>query len=257
MIKGMDLFLRAHGATDGDRVIRLGYGRSFAAALLLAAALGCGKEDPKFILEKKPIPGLPYQGFRRDIPAERRGNGIFAKGVFTRDGRYLVTLGPGIKVRGAVTGELLRTLPANLDGNDPLIANGTHHKVLARRGDVAPNSPKAMGLWIVVVLREGRIETWTPDGARRLRSVEPPPGRTFCEQYDPIAHEKFCIELSRSGRWLALIDRDRSNPMAPYWTWLIDLEHGTLRRVTLPDEVDMRAGHGFAFSPTSRPWHSR
>jgi hypothetical protein len=66
-------------------------------AVTLAAPFltGCGKEDPRFLFERKPIPGIPYQGFRRDIPAGRRGNAVFSKGVFTRDGRYLVTLGPG------------------------------------------------------------------------------------------------------------------------------------------------------------------
>jgi hypothetical protein len=254
--------------------------RLVAAILVVLPLLGCGKEDPKFVFEKKPIPGLPYQGFRRDIPASRRGNADFVKGVFTREGRYLITLGPGIRVWDAATGELRRTLPASLDGNDPLVADGTRHRVLARRGDVAPNMPEAMGLWIwdvrdgsrqgpipeaswagrahpigitpggeAVVLREGRIEAWTLDGRSRRLSVAPPPGRSFCEPSDAIAHDKQCTELSRSGRWLALGDRDSANPMAPGWTWLADLDRGTLRRVTLPDDVDVRGGRGFAFSP--------
>jgi WD40 repeat protein len=245
--------------------------------------LGCGKEDPKFLFEKKPIPELPYQGFRQDIPDGRRGNAVFVKGVFTRDGRYLVTLGPGIRVWDAATGALLLTLPASLDGNDALVADGKYRKVLARRGDVAPGMPEAMGLWIwnlqdgsrqsaipeaswagrahpigitptggAVVLREGRIETWALDGSGRRLSIKPPPGRQFCQPSDPIVHDKRCAELSRSGRWLALIDRDASNPMAPSWTWLVDLERSALRRVLLPDSVDVRGGHGFAFSPDEK-----
>jgi len=253
--------------------------RLVAAIAAAVPLLGCGKEDPRFVFEKKPIPGLPYQGFRRDIPAGRRGNAVFVKGVFTRDGRYLVTLGRGIRVWDAATGGLLRALPASLDGNDPLVADGAYHRVLARRGDVAPSLPEARGLWIwdlrdgtrrgpipeptwagraqpigitpkgeAVVLREGRIETWALDGGARRLSLEPPPGRRFCELSDPIAYDKPCAELSRSGRWLALIDRDSANSMALYWTWLADLERGSLR-VVLPDDVDVRGGHGFAFTP--------
>jgi hypothetical protein len=94
------------------------------ASLATWTLLGCGKEDPRFFYEKKPIPGLPYQGFRQDIPNERRGNRAFVKAVFTPEGRYLVTLGPGIQVWDAATGAMLRTLPATLDGNDPLVAMG-------------------------------------------------------------------------------------------------------------------------------------
>lgn len=67
------------------------------------------------MLEKKPIPELPYQEFRRDIPAARRGNAAFSKAVFTSDGRYLVTLGVGVHVWDAQTGTLLRTLTVEWD----------------------------------------------------------------------------------------------------------------------------------------------
>jgi len=253
------------------------------AAILAALSLvACGKEDPRFFYERKPIPGLPYQGFRQDIPNERRGNAAFSKGVFTAEGRYLVTLASGIQVWDAATGALLRTLPASLDGNDPIVADGTHHLVLAKRGDVAPHLPDAMGYWIwdmrdgsrrgpipegtwpakrtspvgitprgeAVVLREGRIETWRLDGSGPRLTLAAPPGRRFCMLYDPIAHDKQCAELSRSGRWLALTDRDTADNRAAPWTWLADLDRGTLRRVTLPDSVDVRSGRqGFAFSP--------
>jgi hypothetical protein len=251
-----------------------------AAALLAALALiGCGKEDPKFVFEKKPIPGLPYQGFRSDIPDERRGNAVFDKGVFTRDGQYLVTLGQGIHVFDAATGALLQTFNASLQGNDALVVDGPQHKVLARRNDVAPNQPEAMGLWIwdlrdgsrvgpipeptwesrahpvgitpkgeAVIVREGRVETWALDGSGLRMSVEPEPGRLFCQPYDPLAHDKACNELSRSGRWFITIDLDTARRTAPYWTWLVDLERGTKRRITLPDQ-DGRGGETFAFSP--------
>ena len=251
----------------------------FSAALML---LGCGKEDPRFFYERKPIPGLPYQGFRQDIPNERRGNGVFSKGVFTPEGRYLVTMGSGIHVWDAATGALLRTLPASLDGNDPIIADGTHHRVLAHRGDVAPNLPEASGYWIwdlrdgsrrgpipegswpanrtspvgitprgeAVVLRMGRIEAWGLDGSGPRISLAAPPGRRFCMLYYQVSNDKQCAELSRSGRWLALIDQDTTDHTAAPWAWLADLERGTLRRIILPDSVRTRGGmSGFAFSP--------
>ncbi|MGH9886384.1 MAG: hypothetical protein ACREBE_12695 [bacterium] len=246
--------------------------------------IACGKEDPKFFYEKKPIPELPYQGFRQDIPNERRGNAAFAKAVFTADGRYLLTLGPGIKVWDAATGALLRTLPANLDGNDPLATDGTHHLVLAHRGDVAPHMPEATGYWIwdfqdgsrrgpipegswpahrtqpvgftprgeAVVLQSGgvSIDVWKLDGSGPRLRLAAPPGRRFCMIFDPLAHDKQCAELSRSGRWLALTDHDPANNIAPIGTWLADLERGTLHRITLPDSVAVRSGNrGFAFSP--------
>src|SRR5205823_14066292 len=88
----MALSVVSHAAAPRHAVSRDRCARLLAATLAALPLLGCGKEDPKFVFEKKPIPGLPYQGFRRDIPAGRRGNAVFAKGVFTREGRYLVTL---------------------------------------------------------------------------------------------------------------------------------------------------------------------
>ena len=264
--------------------VPISHAAAFLAAFLLAA---CGKEDPKFLFEKKPIPGLPYQGFRQDIPNNRRGNADFVKAVFTANGRYLVTLSRGIQVWDATTGALLRTLPASLDGNDPLVADGEHHLILAHRGDVAPHLPEAMGYWIwnfddgsrrgpipegswpanrtqpigftprgeAVVLQSGgvSIEVWNVDGSEPRLRVAAQPGRRFCGISDALSHDKQCAELSRSGRWLVLTDRDTADNRAPAWTWLADLERGTLRRITLPDSVDMRGGStGYAFSSDER-----
>lgn len=252
------------------------------ASLCLAA---CGKEDPKFFFEKKPIPELPYQGFRRDIPNERRGNGTFTKAVFTNDGRYLITLGKGIHVWDAETGALLSTMRASLDGNDPLVVDGARHRLLAKRGDIAPHLPEAAGYWIwnwqdgsrqgpipegawpahrtspvgftpegePVVIADGRIEVWQPDGSTPRVRIDAPAGRRFCTLFDPIVHEKQCAELSRSGRWLAVIDQDTTDHNAVPGRWLADLEHGTLRRITLPDSVRaLSGGISFAFSPDER-----
>jgi hypothetical protein len=246
--------------------------------LAALASLGCGKEDPKFIFEKKPIPVLPYQGFRRDIPDEQRGNAVFVKAVFTNDDRYLVTLSDGIQVFDAKTGALLRVLPAGLSGSEPLVADGPSHTVLARRLDYN-NAEEAYGLWIwdlrdgsrvgpipgksedshpvpigitprgeAVILREGRIETWGLDGTGPRISLEAPPGRPFCTPSSGIDRDKRCTELSRSGRWLVTTARDSASPTTPDWTFLIDLETGAQRRIVVPNGRDARSQHFFAFS---------
>ena len=258
-----------------------------AAVLTTVFVVACGKEDPRFFYEKKPISGIPYQGFRQDIPNERRGNGTFEKAVFTSDGRYLVALGPGIRIWDGETGALLHTLAATLDLNDPIATDGARHLVLAKRGDVAPHLPEANGYWIwnfqdgtrrgpipegswpadrtqpigftprgeAVVLQGGgvSIEVWRLDGSEPRLSLAALPGRRFCGIAYALAHDKQCAELSRSGRWLVLTDRDTSDNRAAPWMWLADLERGALRRITLPDSVDMRSGStGFAFSPDEK-----
>lgn len=249
----------------------------------LLPAVGCGKEDVRYLLEKKPIAELPYQGYRRDIPAERRGNGTFVKGAFTRDDRYLVTLGPGISVWDPHTGALRRTLPASLQGDEWLVADGAHHVVLGRRNDVAPSDSESLGLWIwnlddgtragpipeasdtrrarpvgvtangeVVVVRDGRIETWGLDGRGPRVTLEPPAGHAFCAPGDPIYHDAGCASLSPSGRWLAIAVMDTTRANVGPDSWLVDVAAGTWRAVTLPPTVDLRSQRSYAFSPDER-----
>src|SRR5262245_40460596 len=142
---------------------RVSNGAATAILAVWSLPASRGKQDPRFFYEKQPIPELPYQGFRQDIPNERRGNAGFVKAVFTADGRYLVTLGPGIKVWDAATGVLLQTIQANLDGNDVIAADGKHHLVLAHRADVAPHMPEARGYWIWD-FRDGSRRGPVPDG---------------------------------------------------------------------------------------------
>lgn len=255
--------------------------RHTVAVLALLAVIGaCGKEDPRHVFEKKPIPELPYHGYRTDIPDVRRGNAVFSKAVFTRDGRYLITLGRGLRVWDGATGTLLRTLPATLDAENIIVADGATHTVLARRRDVTPDQPESRGLWIwnlqdgtrsveipeptekqraypigitprgeAIVMRAGSIEAWPLRGGGPRLRVDPVPGRMFCGTGDQIAHEKQCNELSRSGRWYVTLDRDTADRRAPYWTWLIDLETGTKRRLMPPASMDEHGGRTFAISP--------
>jgi WD40 repeat protein len=274
--------MMSDGRSPDVRSIRARAATRFRHLALMATALlgACGKEDPKFIFEKKPIPELPYQGFRRDIPDERRGNAVFLKAVFTRDGRYLVTVDRGIHVFDATNGTLLNTLDATIDGNDVLVADGTTRTLLARRRDVAPNEDEARGLWIwnlldgsrvgpipepserervrpigitpkgeAIVVRSGGVEAWAISGSGRRLRVEPEPGREFCGTYDPIAHDRRCQELSHSGRWYVTMDRETANPSAPSWAWLIDLERGTKRRLMPPPGMNERGDRSFAFRP--------
>lgn len=252
--------------------------------LLVVAA--CDR-DPKFMFEKKPIAEVRHQGFRQDIPDERRGNASFYKAAFTRDGKYLVTAGSGFRVWDARTGALLRHIPGTLDGNDPLVIDGTHEVLLARRGNVAPHLPEANGLgfWdlrdgslrgmipetfqeratpigttasgMAVVLREGAFETWALDGSGRRLVIHPPDD--FGERWSRCMtgmfatyNDKLCWELSPSGRWLAVAGVHRDSTRESSHFFLIDLESGALSRIVLPDSLRDNRLAAFAFSSDER-----
>lgn len=264
--------------------MRLETARRFALACALTVAVGgCGKEDLKFFYEKKPIPDLPYQGFRRDIPAERRGNAVFDKAVFTRDGKYLVTVGNGIRVFDATSGALLRLIRAGLDGNDLLVVDSEQHVLLARDTWMRPDSIESRALYAfdvvsgartgpfvtdtgpsdaqpigitpsgeAVVLRGGLVEFWGLDGSGPRRSVAPWPMHRFCRSFELIEHDKRCHELSRSGRWLILTADDTSARPSKRSTYLIDVPLGAMRRIALPGAAEADGGEAFAFSPDER-----
>ena len=80
----------------GNRRTRLG-NRSLAATALVLSSVACGG-DPRSSLEKRPIPEVQHHGFRQDVADEQRGNAVFYKAVFTREGNYLVTAGQGYRV---------------------------------------------------------------------------------------------------------------------------------------------------------------
>jgi hypothetical protein len=245
--------------------------------MLAATVAACGGGDPKFMFEKKPVAEVRHRGFRQDIPDERRGNASFYKATYSRDGKYLVTAGSGFRVWDPRTGELLRTIDGSLDGNDPLVVDGAHHVLLARRGDVAPNMPEANGLGVwdlrdgslratipetfeeraipigitasgaAVVHREGAIETWALDGTGRRLVIRPPDDGSKdwppCVMSGMFAtyNDKRCWELSPSGRWLAIGAKSRS--------FLVDLEKGSVANITLPDSLAGASPAAFAFSP--------
>lgn len=251
----------------------------------LIFALAC-KGDPKFFFEKKPLPEVPYQGFRRDIPDERRGNALFDRAVYTADGTYLVTAGSGFRVWDPRTGVLLRRIPATLDRNDPLVVDGVHHRLLAKR-NVAPTSEEApgLGIWdlrngsmvglipeslearavpvgttrtgLAVVLTKDAFETWSLDGSGRQRVITAPPalGATWpaCIGGMPATYnDKHCWELSPSGRWIA-VAATPSEPLGAHSQYfLVDVESGDIRPIEIP------AAHlgdhlaAFAFSADER-----
>ncbi|MDH4350840.1 MAG: hypothetical protein OEW56_06810 [Gemmatimonadota bacterium] len=257
---------------------------ALVAALLLVPALACDR-DPRFVFEQKPIAEVRHMGFRQDIPDARRGNAVFYKAVFTREGNYLVTAGRGFRVWDPGTGTLLRTIDGALDGNDLLVADGTYHRLLARRGDVAPTNPLAAGLGIwdlrdgslvgiipetdreraipvgtttrgdAVVIRAGQIETWALDGSGLRMVIPPPEGLRLCERGVPnpfTYNDKQCFELSPSGRWLAFTAWDPDvRPLAPR-PWLADLDRGSLAPIAPPGGVDRGGVYGFAFSSDER-----
>jgi WD40 repeat protein len=251
--------------------------------LLLLPALGCDR-DPRFILEKKPIAEMRHMGFRQDIPDERRGNASFFKAAFTREGNYLVTFVPDFRVWDPRTGALLRTIPGRLDGNDRLVVDGKYHRLLARRGGVAPTDSLAYGLGIwdlrdgsavgfipetdrerahpvgtteggeAVVIRERQIETWALDGSGRRLVIPPPAGIRLCE-WGSASHatytDKGCYELSPSGRWLAITGWNPDDaPIAPR-AYLADLKSGTISLIGPTDSIGSTIV-GFAFSSDER-----
>lgn len=257
----------------------------FVAALVLPQAVACAR-DPKFIFERKPIAEVPHQGFRRDIPDERRGNAVFHQAAVTRDGSYLVTAGRGFRVWDPHTGALLRHIPGILDGNDPLVVDGTHHRLLARR-DVAPNIPDAngLGLWdlrdgslaglipetfqeraipvgttasgLAVVLREGAFETWALDGSGRRWVIYPPAGLgerwpTCFSGMSGTYNDKRCWELSPSGRRLAVAATPGEPVGAKSRFLLIDLETGQISAIVLPVDQERDRLAAFAFSSDER-----
>lgn len=273
---------------DGVRAVRRAKSKNLsrraAAIFLLLPALACDR-DPKFILERKPIAEVRHMGFRQDIPDERRGNAVFDKAVFTREGNYLVTAGRGFRVWDPLTGALLRTIDGTRDGNDLIIADGRHHRLLARRGDVAPTNPLAYGLGIwdlrdgsqvgiipetdkeraipvgitasgeAVVFRERNIETWALDGSGRRLAIPPPAGLRFCERGSPNSvtyNDKQCFELAPSGRWLAATARNPDDHTSVQQPFLADLERGELTSIALPGESIAGGVQGFAFSSDER-----
>lgn len=256
--------------------------------LLLAAAFlsgGC-KGDPRFFFEKKPLPEVPYQGFRQDIPDERRGNAVFDRAVYTADGTYLVTSGRGFRVWDPRTGALLRRIPGVLDGNDPLVVDGAYHRLLARR-DVAPTADDAagLGIWdlrdgtlvglipesfevrvvpigttrtgLAVVIRQGAYETWSLDGSGKRRIIAAPSslgdrwpgcvGGMFATYND-----KHCWELSPSGRWLAVAATPAEPLGAPTRFFLIDVETGIISPIEMPADHAGDQIAAFAFSQDER-----
>jgi len=253
-------------------------------ALLMIPALGCGG-DPRFVLEKKPIAEVKHHGFRRDIPDERRGNATFERAVFTPEGKYLVTFVPGFRIWDPRTGELLRTIAGTLQGSDIIAVDGAHDRLLAFRGDIAPNLPEAhlLGIWDLrdgslvgripgtdedpvipigftrlgepIVLHTRRIEIWRADGSDLQRTIRPPAGGRFCERgtlTNATYTEKSCCEQSPSRRWLAMAVRDSLDNTAPLRPWLVDVETGRIDSIAVPNHI---AGHGvysFAFSSDER-----
>ncbi|MDH4131517.1 MAG: hypothetical protein OEV95_06890 [Gemmatimonadota bacterium] len=258
--------------------------RPFPAALALLGALACDR-DPKFMLEKKPIAEVRHMGFRQDIDDERRGNASFDKAVFTREGNYLVTAYPGFRVWDPNSGALRRTINGTLDGNDRIVVDGTFHRLLARRGDVAPNSPLAPGLGIwdlrdgslvgtipetdreraipvgttagggAVVIREGQVETWGLDGSGRRQVIAPPEGLRFCERGTAgtvTYNDKQCFELSPSGRRLAITAWDPEVQPRVIHSLLVDLERGSVTPLLPSGDALSQGIYGFAFSPDER-----
>lgn len=260
--------------------------RVLVAVFVFLPAIACTR-DSLSILEKKPIAKVSHHGFRNDIPDERRGNAVFYNAVFTRDGKYLVTAGRGFRVWNPQTGALLRHIPGTLDGNDPIVVDGTHHRLLARRGDVAPNMPEAngLGLWdlrtgalagfipetfdqraipigttasgFAVVLREGAFETWALDGSGRRKVIRPPEslGSRWPSCVGGISatyNDKHCWELSPSGRWLAVAATPREPVDAMTLFFLIDIETGRLSSIELPEDLRRNQLAAFGFSSDER-----
>lgn len=254
---------------------------AISTASLATACLG---DAPSF-LGRGPIAEVPHHGYRRDIPADRRGNATFEKAVFMREGGYLVTLGRGIRVRDARTGALLRIIDAALDGNDQIVADGARHRLLARRADIAPNRPDALGLAVwdlrdgsivgtipetfqeraipvgttpsghAVVFRERKIELWALDGSGRTQVIAPPEGRRFCQRgvvTPATCSDRDCFELSPSVRWLAVNLLDRDDQMAPPMPHLVDLQEGSLAPIPLPAGLVRLGTAAFAFSSDER-----
>jgi hypothetical protein len=253
--------------------------------LALLPTIGCSGGDPRSALERKPVPEVRHHGFREDVGDERRGNATFFKAVFTPEGNYLVTFAPEFSVWDPRTGALLQTLRGTLDGNDLLAVDGTHHRLLARRGDVAPHLPEARGLGIwdlrdgsrigmipetdreaaipigftgegePVVFRERRIEVWHANGGGVRMSVDPPAGLRFCERGSAggvTYNDKQCFELSSAGRRLAVAARDVEDHTAASRPFLVDLVSGRLESIPLPDELGRDGVTSFAFSSDER-----
>jgi hypothetical protein len=254
---------------------------------LLVGSLACDQDrDPKFILEKRPIAEVKHMGFRQDIGDDRRGNAGFHSAVFTREGKYLVTFGRGgFRVWDPSNGTLLRTIQGTLDGNDQIVADGTLHRLLARRGDVAPTDPLASGLGIwdlrdgslvgmipeaetepaipvgitargeAVVFRARHIETWALDGSGRRIVIAPPAGQYFCERgiVSPFTYtDRECFELSRSGRWLAVIARNPDDYPSVAHAFVADLDRGQLAPIALPEAAIRSGAQSLAFSNDER-----
>lgn len=259
--------------------------RLLTVTLLLLPALACGR-DPRYFMEKKPIAEVRHMGFRQDIPESLRGNAVFDRAVFTREGHYLVTAGRGIRVWDPGTGVLLRTIAANLgDGNDLLVADGTHHRVLARQSAPAADGTQAngLGLWDLrdgslagvipdsyedpaipvgitaagdaVVFRGRQLETWALNGSERRQVIAPPEGLQFCQRGTAnhvTYNDKQCFELSPSGRWLAVTAWNAADRTAAPRPFEIDLKRGTLAPIPLTDGRDHGGASGFAYSADER-----
>ncbi|MDH4044318.1 MAG: hypothetical protein OEW06_07655, partial [Gemmatimonadota bacterium] len=255
-----------------------------SAVLFMLLLVGCGS-DPRFIFEKKPVAEVRHHGWRMDVPDERRGNAPFLRALFTREGNYLLTFGPGLSEWDPNTGELIRTLPGQLDGNDLIVADGTHHRILMRRGGVAPHLPEARGLGIwdlrdgtligmipeedrdraipvgfttsgePVVFRFGDVEVWQADGSGVRTTIMPPAGKRFCERGGTYAmnyHDQQCHALSPTGRWLAVAAWNPDERPMLLEPFLADLVEGTLVRIEVPDSVGGRGIRSFAFSSDER-----
>jgi WD40 repeat protein len=253
-------------------------------ALTLVGALACDR-DPRFMFERKPIAEVRHVGFRQDIADERRGNAVFDKALFTREGNYLVTAYPGFRVWNPSTGALLRQIKGTLDGNDRIVVDGTYHRMLARRGNVAPNSPLApgMGIWDLrdgslvsfipetdlerarpvgttasgeaVVIRNEMVETWALDGSGRRTAIAPPDGLAFCKGGTPNSvtyNDKQCFELSPSGRLLAITAWDDEVRPLDMRSFLVDLATGSVAPIEPSADAGRNGVYGFAFSPDER-----